>query len=57
MRKRFSLLILLCITLPSQAQQPVIPARGSEDTAGVMSPAYWAIWTDAKARSTVRNTF
>ena len=26
--------------------QPVIPHRSAEDTAGVMSPAYWALWND-----------
>ena len=51
MRKPVSILILLCATLSSWAQQPVIPARGSEDTAGVMSPAYWAIWNDGEQDS------
>ena len=40
------ILILVCASfhLPAVAQN--IPTCGSEDTAGVMSPAYWAIWND-----------
>lgn len=37
-------LILAVVTL--SAQKPVVPTKGSEDTKGIMSPAYWEIWND-----------
>ena len=47
--KRFLIsLTLLLAAFPLGAQSPAIPTRGSEDAAGVMSPAYWAVWNDAE---------
>ena len=43
--KRFFLLISLTWPLAAFAQ-PAIPHLAAEDTDGVMSPAYWALWND-----------
>ena len=42
-------MLMLLVFLPAGAQ--TIPTRGSEDTTGIMSPAYWAVWNeDEQAR-------
>lgn len=41
----------ICLTAFSavlSAQAPAIPTRGGEDTAEIMSPAYWEIWNDTE---------
>ena len=44
--KRFVLLTLALLCASLAFAQPAIPHRASEDTEGVMSPAYWALWND-----------
>ena len=42
------ILFALVISVPFLSGAQAIPARGSEDTAGVMSQAYWEIWNDSE---------